>query len=610
MTRLVTMTDFAATEVLAAADVRTWVDEVAAKTKPASVRYLTGSDAEYQELVDVMLEAGTIVPVTKRPGSYLARSTKDDVARMEDRTFICSEQEIDAGPTNNWRDPAEMRETLDELFEGAMAGRTMYVIPFSMGVVGGPISQLGVEITDSPYVTASMMYMTRVTDEVHTAIESGDFWVKALHSIGVPLAEGEADVAWPSNPNRYITQFPETREIISFGSAYGGNALLAKKCFALRIASAMARDEGWMAEHMLILRMRHESGRTLHITGAFPSACGKTNLAMLQSSMPEWTIETIGDDIAWLRPGKDGRLYAINPEYGFFGVAPGTSVKTNSVAMEMMERDTIFTNVALTEDGDVWWEGMTKEVPENLTNWLGEPHDPSGDAPAAHPNARFTVRAMQCPSIAPDYDDPAGVPIDAIIFGGRRPSLVPLVMQSRSWQHGVFVGSTVSSQQTAAAEGPVGQIRRDPFAMLPFAGYNMGDYFAHWLRMGESLGDKAPKIFNVNWFRRDEEGGFPWPGFSENARVLDWVAKRVSGEVTGVETPIGILPAADELNLDGLEIDRDVLDELISCDVEGWRDEMLGVSEFYEIFGQRLPGELGRELTDVKRRLKEAAEAN
>ncbi|HIY66316.1 MAG TPA: phosphoenolpyruvate carboxykinase (GTP), partial [Candidatus Agrococcus pullicola] len=485
----------------AAQDVRDWVDEIAAKTQPKEIRYLTGTDEEYRDLTQTLLEAGTIVPVPKRPGSYLARSSRDDVARMEDRTFICSEREIDAGPTNNWHDPADMRAKLDELFTGSMRGRTMFVLPFSMGPLGGPISQLGVEITDSAYVAVSMMLMTRVTPDVHSAIDAGAFWVKALHSVGAPLAQGQKDVAWPSNPTRYITHFPETREIISYGSAYGGNALLAKKAFALRIASVMARDEGWMAEHMLILRMTHESGRVIHIAGAFPSACGKTNLAMLQSSLPEWRVETIGDDIAWLRPGADGRLWAINPEYGFFGVAPGTSEKTNKVAMDIMERDVMFTNVALTEDGDVWWEGMSKEIPENLTDWQGNAYDPASGQPAAHPNARFTVRASQAPSIAPDYDTPEGFPIDAIIFGGRRPSLVPLVLQSRSWQHGVFIGSTISSQQTAAAEGPVGQIRRDPFAMLPFAGYNMGDYFSHWLRMGEQLGEQAPKIFNVNWFR-------------------------------------------------------------------------------------------------------------
>ena len=593
---------------VAATDVQNWVDEVAAKTRPAEIRYLTGTDEEYAELVQVMLDAGTIVPVPKRPGSYLARSTRDDVARMEERTFIASEREIDAGPTNNWREPTELRATLDELFDGAMQGRTLYVVPFTMGPIDSPISQLGVEITDSPYVAASMMLMTRVTGDVHRAIDDGRFWVKALHSVGVPLVDGQEDMPWPSNPTRYITHFPETREIISFGSSYGGNALLAKKAFALRIASVMARDEGWMAEHMLILRMTHESGRVVHITGAFPSACGKTNLAMLQSSLPEWKVETIGDDIAWLRPGDDGRLWAINPEYGFFGVAPGTSEKTNKVAMDMMAKDVMFTNVALTEDGDVWWEGMTKEIPANLTDWQGNPYDPASGEPAAHPNARFTVRVHQAPSVAPDYDAPEGFPIDAIIFGGRRPSLVPLVMQSRSWQHGVFMGSTVSSQQTAAAEGPVGEIRRDPFAMLPFTGYNMGDYFSHWLRMGEQLGDKAPKIFNVNWFRRDADGGFLWPGFSDNARVLDWIAKRLIGEVPGVETPVGILPAKDELNLEGVDISDETLTELLTADIEGWQAEMADVAEFYETFGHRMPNELGRELADVQARLRSAAE--
>lgn len=581
-----------------------WVAGVARLTQPDAIEWCDGSDEEFAALTGRMVEQGTIVPVPARPGSFLARSDPGDVARMEDRTFICSVDEDDAGPTNNWRDPEAMRGILGPLFQGAMRGRTMYVIPFSMGPVGGPISKLGVEITDSPYVVASMHAMTRVSTEALLAIEADTDWVPAVHSVGAPLEPGQDDVAWPCNATRYITHFPETREIWSFGSAYGGNALLAKKCFALRIASVQARDGGWLAEHMLILRMRHDDGRQIHVAAAFPSACGKTNLAMLKPSIPGWSVETLGDDIAWMRPGPDGRLRAINPENGFFGVAPGTSASTNATAMEMLEHDVIFTNVALTDDGDVWWEGMTKQAPAHLVDWQGRDWTPESPEPAAHPNARFTVRAEQCPSIAPDWDDPAGVPIDAIMFGGRRPSQVPLVMQARDWEHGVYVGSTVSSQQTAAAEGPVGEIRRDPFAMLPFCGYDMGDYFAHWLDVGQRLGHRAPLVFSVNWFRRDDEGGFLWPGFSENARVLEWVAGRVAGTADGVDTAIGILPTEGAIDTEGLEIDPATMRELLEVDAKAWLAELTDVDAFYSQF-ERLPFGLRRQLNHVRWRLEQ-----
>ncbi|QCR19728.1 phosphoenolpyruvate carboxykinase (GTP) [Agrococcus sp. SGAir0287] len=585
-----------------------WVASVARLTEPATIQWCDGSDAEFASLVETMLEAGTIVPVPARPGSYLARSHPDDVARVEDRTFICSVDDEDAGPTNHWREPTAMRETLGGLFQGAMRGRTMYVIPFSMGPVGGPISKLGIELTDSPYVVASMHAMTRVGGGVLEAIAAGDEWVPAVHSVGAPLEPGRADSPWPCNTTKYISHFPETREIWSFGSAYGGNALLAKKCFALRIASVQARDEGWLAEHMLIVRMTHEDGRRLHLAAAFPSACGKTNLAMLKPSIPGWTVETIGDDIAWMRTGADGRLHAINPENGFFGVAPGTSEATNATAMAMLDRDTIFTNVALTDDGDVWWEGMTKHAPEGLTDWRGERWTPESGRPAAHPNARFTVRASQCPSIADDWDAPEGVPIDAIVFGGRRPTQVPLVMQARDWEHGVYVGATISSQQTAAAEGPVGEIRRDPFAMLPFCGYDMGDYFRHWLDVGQRLGRNAPAIFSVNWFRRDADGGFLWPGFSENARVLEWIAGRIAGTADGVDTAIGVLPTEDAIDVEGLDLPEGVLEELLAVDAPAWLAELVDVDAFFSQF-ERLPFGLRRQLNHVRWRLEQQTSA-
>ncbi|WTM65586.1 phosphoenolpyruvate carboxykinase (GTP) [Humidisolicoccus flavus] len=586
------------------ASVEEWVDAVATLTEPSTIVWCDGSSAEYAAVLKTLEANGTIVQVPARPGSWLARSDERDVARVEDRTFICSLDAADAGPTNKWHEPEAMRAELATVFKGAMRGRTMYVIPFSMGPLGGPISKLGVEITDSPYVVASMHLMTRVSGAVLEAISEGDAWVPAVHSVGAPLLDGEHDVAWPCNATKYITHFPETREIWSFGSAYGGNALLAKKCFALRIASTMAREEGWLAEHMLILRMTHDDGRRLHLAAAFPSACGKTNLAMLAPTIPGWKVETIGDDIAWMQPGADGKLYAINPENGFFGVAPGTSAATNATAMAMLERDTLFTNVALDDDGDVWWEGMTKTPPSGLTDWRGERWLP-GAAPAAHPNARFTVRAEQCPSISPEWDAPEGIPIDAIVFGGRRPTQVPLVLEARDWEHGVYVGSTISSQQTAAAEGPVGEIRRDPFAMLPFCGYNMADYFGHWLKMGQRLGRHAPKIFSVNWFRRDDDGGFLWPGFGENARVLEWIAARVHGTGFGVESPLGILPAHGSINTDDLDISEATMRELFAIDEDAWLAECDDIASFYERFGDRLPEGLHRQLSHTRWRLEQ-----